>query len=73
MGITLPPKPISELDRLSYVVGQIKNIYAMPKGNVKYTPSEKVEMNEAFSGLTKEQAFDLNFWQFVRKPQDPEV
>ena len=27
MGITLPPKPISELDRLSYVVSQIKDIY----------------------------------------------
>ena len=40
----------------------------MPKGNVKYTPSEKIEMNEAFSGLTKEQAFDLSYWQFARKP-----
>jgi hypothetical protein len=68
MGITLPPKPISELDRLAYVVGQIKNIYAVPKGIVKYTPSEKIERNEAFSGLTKEQAFDLTNWQFARKP-----
>ena len=67
MGITLPPKPVSELDRLSYVVSQIKNIYAVPKGAVKFTPSEQLDMNEAFSGLTKEQAFDLNFWQFARE------
>ena len=54
MGISVPPKPVSELDRLSYVVSQIKNIYTMPKGHVKFTPSETVEINEAFSGLTKE-------------------
>ena len=53
MGITLPPKPISELDRLAYVVGQLKDIYCVPKGVIKYTPSEKIEPNEAFKGLSK--------------------
>jgi len=45
----------------------------VPKGLIKYTPSEKIEPNEAFMGLTKEQAFDCSNWQFCRKPKDPEV
>jgi len=32
-----------------------------------------MERNEAFSGLSKEQAFDLSSWQFARMPKDPEI
>lgn len=62
MGITLPPKPITELDRLSYVVNQIRNIWACPKGLIKYTPAEKLARNEAFKGLSREDAFQLTSW-----------
>ena len=41
LGIVLQQKPITELDRLSFVVNQIANIFAIPKGYMKYTPAEK--------------------------------
>ncbi len=62
MGITLPPKSLTELDRLAYVFGQLKDIFAVPKGVVKFTPAEKIEKNEAFAGLSKADSFKLDSW-----------
>ena len=53
-GLELKPKPVTELDRLSYVFHQIANNFAVPKGFCKYIPSEKLVQNEAFKGLSKE-------------------
>lgn len=40
-----------------------------PKGWLKYTPACKFEQNEAFCGLTKEEVFKFENWQFTRKAQ----
>ena len=51
-GIVLPPKHLTELDRLSVVVHSIENACsAIPQGSLKYTPTDSVTFNEAFSGL----------------------
>uniref|UniRef100_A0A7S3IPB2 Radial spoke head protein 9 homolog n=1 Tax=Strombidium inclinatum TaxID=197538 RepID=A0A7S3IPB2_9SPIT len=73
MGIIMPPKPITELDRLSFVFNQIKQIFAVPKGFCKFTPLEKIVENEAFNGLSKDQMLSVENWQFHRDPQDPEI
>ena len=67
-GIVLPPKHLTELDRLAVVVHQIdRRCHAVPKGCVKYTPSHTVCQNEAFRGLNAENAMDLANWQHFRQ------
>lgn len=73
LGLVLQQKPITELDRLSYVVHQIANIFAVPKGYMKYTPAEKFEINEGFRGLSKAECCKMENWQFTRSPQDVEI
>lgn len=52
-GIILPPKHLTELDRLSYVVHEIdRSCSVVPTGALKYTPLHQVIFNEAFRGLT---------------------
>ena len=52
-GIVLPPKHLTELDRLAVVVHQIdRRCASVPKGMLKYTPSHTVVKNEAFRGLS---------------------
>ena len=43
--------------------------HVRPKGWLKYTPACKFEQNEAFCGLTKEEVFKFENWQFTRKAQ----
>jgi hypothetical protein len=67
-GIVLPPKHLTELDRLAVVVNQINNsCSAVPKGAVKYTPTHQVCHNEGFSGLSPEEAADLFNWKHMRQ------
>lgn len=67
-GIILPPKHLTELDRLSVVVQQIdRRCCAVPKGVLKYTPSHTVVQNEAFRGLSVDAAMDLSNWQHFRQ------
>ena len=74
LGIVLQPKPITELDRLSFMVHQLEqSCFVSPRGKMKYVPSGKVVPNEAFRGLSLEEASDLNNWQFLTPPKDPEV
>lgn len=73
LGLYMQPKPITELDRLSYVVHQIINNVALPKMFLKYIPSGELIINEAFRGLNKDDAFKLDNWHFSRKPTDPEI
>jgi hypothetical protein len=66
-GIILPPKHLTELDRLSVVIHQIdRRCSALPRGALKYTPTHTVLFNEAFEGLSAEKAFDLTNWSHFR-------
>ena len=73
LGLYMQPKPITELDRLSYVVHQIINIVALPKMFLKYIPSGELIINEAFKGLSRDDSLKLENWHFSRKPTDPEI
>ena len=62
-GIVIPPKHITELDRLAYTVREIdRSCQAVPKSSFKYTPLNQVQRNEAFKGLSREDACDLKSW-----------
>lgn len=39
LGFKIEPKPVTELDRLSFVVNKIKKYFAVPKGSLKIIPS----------------------------------
>ena len=68
MGLILPPKSVTELDRLSYVVHTIeRSCQACPKGAFKLTPLHSVQRNEAFKGLSAEEAFEVKNWFHLRK------
>jgi hypothetical protein len=69
----LQPKPLTELDRLSYVVQQLQKISAVPKNRLKFTPTSQIQRNEAFRGLSREEAFDMKNWYFIRKPTNPDL
>ena len=51
----------------------MSNIFVHPKNALKFVPSGKVERNEAFSGLSKDECLKLENWQFSRSPKDPEI
>lgn len=62
-GIILPPKHLTELDRLTSVVHEIdRSCSAVPKGALKYTPLHQVLFNEAFKGLSPADAFEMQGW-----------
>ena len=73
LGVFMQPKPITELDRLSWVLEQIEQKHAVPKGYIKMTPNGQLKVNEAFRGLNRADAFSLDNWLFTRAPQDPEI
>ena len=54
LGIVMHAKPVTELDRLSYVVSELKKNFAVPKGSMKYVPQGKIIKNEGFKGLKKD-------------------
>lgn len=58
--VQIPPRGLTELDRLSYVVNQIDNdCHLVPRGSIKKTPMNEIRRNEAFRGLTADQAFEV--------------
>ena len=73
LGLVMQAKPVTELDRLAYVWQQIADHQAFPKGTLKYTPAQKLLVNEAFSGLTIEEAKKIENWQIMRKPTKKEI
>lgn len=73
VGLRMAPKPVTELDRLSFVMNRIANYFAIPKGFYKFTPNEKFCKNEAFKGLQKQQMCDIGCWQFTRYPKDQKI
>lgn len=61
LPIIIKPKPITELDRLSYVVNRIEaECHIIPVGSVKFTPIHEVRPNEAFKGLNFDDSQDLS-------------
>ena len=40
---------------------------------MKFTPTGTVIENEAFNGLSRDDASNLSNWQFTRSPTEPEV
>lgn len=75
-GLVIKPKPVTELDRLAFVVSELAKNFAAPKGSHKVVPGSnggKLERNEGFSGLSPADAFDTSNWLFTRPPTDPEV
>ena len=66
-GIILPPKNLTELDRLAATVREIDRACAtVPRGSHKFTPLNQVTQNEAFRGLSRDAAFSLNGWVHAR-------
>ena len=53
---------MTELDRLSFVVSQIRKYFAVPKGSLKIIPSGKIVYNEGFSGLNYEDSLKIENW-----------
>ena len=41
-GIYMQPKPITELDRLVYVINQIEKLVAAPKNYLKIVPNGEI-------------------------------
>ena len=73
-NIVVQPKNVTELDRLAYIINEIKcHCFCVPKYKIKYITSGKMELNEEFSGLSKAEAFNLDNWQFARKATNPEI
>jgi len=67
--VQIPARGLTELDRLSFVVNQIENdCHLIPKGSLKKTPLNEIRRNEAFRGLSADQAFDLVNFSHYRLP-----
>jgi len=62
LGIVMQPKPVTELDRLAYVVCELRRNFAVPKGSMKCVPQGKTIYNEGFSGLSKNAMLKLENW-----------
>jgi len=71
--VKIPPKNLTELDRLSFVVMAIENdCQVVPVGSIKLTPLHEVRKNEAFKGLSHETAFSEQSYLHFRSAQTKE-
>jgi len=62
---------LTELDRLQMTVFAIENdCHILPKGSVKLTDMHEVRRNNAFSGLSIDEACMINQYSHFRKVQD---
>lgn len=65
-----PPKNLTELDRLAFVVKAIENdCQVIPVGSVKLTPLHEVRKNEAFKGLDHTNGFVEESYLHFRSAQ----
>ena len=72
-ALEIPEKGVSELDRLAYVVNAIdQDCQVVPMGSFKFTPNKEVRRNEAFWGLSPEDAFNPEYYCHFRKVQNRE-
>lgn len=67
----VPPKELTESDRLAYVVYAIENdCQIAPLGAFKMTSQHQVRRNEAFKGLCVTDSLNLNNYVHFRNVQD---
>lgn len=63
----MPKRDLTELDRLTFVVYAIENdCQICPVGSFKMTSEHQVRRNEAFCGLAKDQAANLDCYAHFR-------
>lgn len=66
------PRNFTELDRLQYTVYAIENdCHIVPKGAMKLTEHHEVRRNNAFRGLSSEEAFSINSYFNFRNIRNP--
>lgn len=71
--IKVPPKELTEIDRVRFVVSAIENDCQMaPVGAFKMTAHHQLRRNEAFRGLSEEQALSLHSYIHFRNAQSEE-
>lgn len=71
--VKVPPKNLTELDRLAFVVKAIENdCQVVPVGSIKLTPLHEVRKNEAFKGLCCKTAFSEESYLHFRAAQTKE-
>lgn len=69
--IKVPPKELTEIDRVNYVVNAIEtDCQIAPVGAYKMTASHQVRRNEAFKGLTPEQSLSTGSYLHFRNVLD---
>ena len=69
--VKVPPKELTEIDRLKYVVLAIENdCQVAPLGAFKMTCQHQVRRNEAFRGLTSAQSLSLDNYVHFRNVQN---
>jgi radial spoke head protein 9 len=68
--VKIPPKNFTELDRLAFTVFAIENdCQVVPIGSIKLTPLHEVRKNEAFKGLTHDDALVETSYLHFRSSQ----
>ena len=69
--IKVPPKELTEIDRLKYLVLAIENdCQCSPVGAFKMTAQHQLRRNEAFKGLTCDESLSLGNFSHFRNVQD---
>ena len=64
------PVDLKEIDRVHYIVRAIENdCHVVPQGAFKLTTAHEVSRNEAFKGLSLDEAFKLNSYSHFRNVQ----
>lgn len=67
--IRLPPKNVTELDRLAYVIRTIEyECQILPVGSYKLTPTKELRINENFEGLSISDSNEIKKYQHFREP-----
>jgi radial spoke head protein 9 len=71
--IKIPPKNLSEIDRLVYIVKAVENdCFIVPIGAFRMTPVHQVRRNEAFKGLKDTESDVLSNYMHFRNAQTDE-
>lgn len=69
--VKVPPKELTEIDRVNYVVNAIEtDCQIAPIGAYKMTAQHQVRRNEAFQGLTPEQSLNASSYLHFRNVLD---
>ena len=65
--VKVPPKELTEIDRVNYVVNAIEtDCHISPVGAFKMTAQHEVRRNEAFKGLSAEESLNISSYVHFR-------